>query len=542
MMGLLVATALAAPPATPDPLRDLVWAVEDGRRSAVARALDAGVEPNALYHRHSNERKGLLGSLLSGFKKGQPTLTTPTQTAVDRALERGHLALLDLLLERGGSPNLGTAHRQPPLYRAFQAAAQGEGHGASVARLLLEHGADPTLRVDSAPILVLLTATRSDPPDRVVKGLLNAVLEHADPSALLCIAVRDGDAWFTDKVLVAGADPAQCDEDDLSPMHRAAAAGSVPVMERLLAAGVDASVSAVRHGIWAEPIHLAAAAGNADAVARLLEAGAEVDAVARGGTRAVVSPTPLLLAVQAHARGSSRTVSLLVAAGADRAVAGPDGTAFDVAPDHKVDELLQGRALEHAEEGALLAAWSARPGFYADALPTSVAGWPLDRAQDAIARVAGPLWSTIWQSTDPDNLGETLAARIPSPPALPHDGCSARRAAPLRTLRADLGAPSSRTQAGNQLTVRWGETEAALWRHAWYERWKLAAVSRPPNPCSPDALFARGRSRGELRLSFGPPTVSDRDSDRWALESHTVVVTYDDAQRAQSTALEFLRR
>jgi ankyrin repeat protein len=220
-----------------------------------------------------------------------------------------------------------------PLHQAVLARSD------ALVRLLVEAGADPAARTDGgrtplhlalehAPELVAVLRELGAPVDAAsaaflddVDGLTAALDDGApltDPSTevdLLCCAARGGATDAVELLLARGAHPG-------AAMHAAAAAGSVPVVHRLLAAG--AAVDVRDPATARTPLHSAVASApddqRVDVVRLLLDAGADVDAVTQDGASA------LDIARVAGARRRAETpsgdpvpemlVEVLVAAGA----------------------------------------------------------------------------------------------------------------------------------------------------------------------------------------------------------------------------------
>ena len=114
------------------------------------------------------------------------------------------------------------------------------------------------------------------------------------------------------------ADPGALDArspEGFTPLHLAAFFGGAAAVRLLLAAGMAADADQANPA-RVRPLHSAVAARDHDAARALLEAGADPDARQQGGY------TPLLAA--AH-NDDVEMVELLLAHGADRALAADDG-------------------------------------------------------------------------------------------------------------------------------------------------------------------------------------------------------------------------
>lgn len=142
-----------------------------------------------------------------------------------------------------------------------------------------------------------------------VGGVRDAILKGFDPNSLdergqcaLYLAIREDNPKVTELLLsTPGVTLDLRNAAGETPLMMAALKGNLPVMQRLLAAGV-----AAHHEGWS-PLHYAASGPSVDAVRLLLERGAPVDAPSANGS------TPLMMAARYGAEGS---VELLVARGA----------------------------------------------------------------------------------------------------------------------------------------------------------------------------------------------------------------------------------
>ena len=214
------------------------------------------------------------------------------------AASAGHVAIVRLLLERGGDVN---AHE--PRYRWYPIhEAAIEGHHEVVA-LLLDHGSEinPINHEDLSPLMmaaggghratVLLLVKRGAPIDQT----------GANGWTLLHKASAGGDTATAALLMERGLRVDVPDGAGRTPLHWAA----TPDMARLLierGAAVDDRGSAGR-----TPLHLSAVFGFDEVAAVLLDAGADVNAADAGGR------TPLDVAV---GEGRSSTVGVLAARGA----------------------------------------------------------------------------------------------------------------------------------------------------------------------------------------------------------------------------------
>jgi ankyrin repeat protein len=204
------------------------------------------------------------------FRDGLATATTCLHVAA----QRGHIKLVELLLQAGATVDARNEARRTPLHHA------AHGGALEVARILVARGADVMARdeVDATP---LHSAAK--------KG-------HHE----VCSFLLDSGA----EVEAMCKDPQNEVDDGYTPLHGAADFGHAEVTKCLLAAGakVDAKIEASE---WT-PLGCAAAEGHVEVVKYLLQAGAEVN---------VVPEVPLRLAVDG--KWHEGVLGMLLAAGAD---------------------------------------------------------------------------------------------------------------------------------------------------------------------------------------------------------------------------------
>jgi ankyrin repeat protein len=175
-------------------------------------------------------------------------------TPLHEAAFHGDTALVRRLLEQGAAPNTLNRFTTP-----LGSAAQG-GH-VEVVRLLLESGADPNRRSpgspldwEGLPLAVALTSYAEEPSEMTARRLAVArlLVEHgANPGArnkrgetLLHGATSRGNPAEVDLLLSLGADPDAADSAGFTPLHRAVEEGQLEIARRLLVAGADAGRTA----------------------------------------------------------------------------------------------------------------------------------------------------------------------------------------------------------------------------------------------------------------------------------------------------------
>lgn len=167
------------------------------------------------------------------------------RTALVTAIQAGHAALAGFLIEAGADPN--ARHVRPTVDAVDDAEGPADGDDLPIARPM-DHG----WIVDGAGETPLSAAIEADQPDVV------------------------------ERLLAAGADPDPPTWDDTGLLGRAAAAGQLQIVARLIEAGAS-----LRGGLDRSPLEMAARAGQRDVVERLLHAGADANEVGPDGWTAI---------------------------------------------------------------------------------------------------------------------------------------------------------------------------------------------------------------------------------------------------------------
>ena len=224
---------------------------------------------------------------------------TPLHDAVRHS---ENLAIVKLLLDAGANVDAANERGQRPLHRA---ATHGD---PEIAGLLLERGANVNAldETGDTPLSEALESRQIFLKDGL--GVAKLLLEHgADPDVggELGWAVRNDDVEATALLLDYGADANWADSDGLTLLHMV---DSVDVAELLLDHGADVNVGDnIAH--WT-PLHGAVGRGYLGMIGLLLDRGADIEAHDSNGT------TPLKTAILA-ADPSVDVIEFLLDRGAD---------------------------------------------------------------------------------------------------------------------------------------------------------------------------------------------------------------------------------
>ncbi|XP_051566532.1 ankyrin repeat domain-containing protein 50-like isoform X1 [Myxocyprinus asiaticus] len=225
------------------------------------------------------------------------------------------------LLDSGVSVN-----RTDPLDGRTLLAAAAHAGLADVARLLLCHGADPSLN-DSQGQTALTLASRQGhvgvlqvllewvQEQGIKSPVARALLEHADSEGWTALrsASWGGHKEAVSLLLEAGAEIDGCDSDGRTALRAAAWGGHEEILLTLLDHGAEVDHSD-REG--RTPLIAAAYMGHKEAVQIMLDAGADVN-LADGDGRTALSVAALCVPSTTGGRGHGEVVSILLERGAN---------------------------------------------------------------------------------------------------------------------------------------------------------------------------------------------------------------------------------
>jgi ankyrin repeat protein/CHAT domain-containing protein len=263
-------------------------------------------------------------------------------TAAHLAARDGHVAVLDALLQRGLPVDVATGAGHTPLWLAVR-----NREPAAVARLVAA-GADPARAAEGRTVAEVSMAEGVEAVLAALEGREprwgaqsdTALLAFAQAAGLL-LAADDGETPARDLLLAmlpALADAPAATVNGDTPLHHAAAAGEPDVVAALLQRGA-APDNGNANG--ATPLHLAVSSGDAATARLLLRAGADPNSrvwpgwvplhAAASGGRPVRSRTTArmengrFVLTSGIDRPYPDLAMLLLAAGADPTIPGPDG-------------------------------------------------------------------------------------------------------------------------------------------------------------------------------------------------------------------------
>jgi ankyrin repeat protein len=239
------------------------------------------------------------------------------------------------LLNHGANPNKAASPNSPGVEQTPLAFAAQDGH-LSIADLLLDHGADPTLagRGSLPPAQLALASGYGEVASLILKHCHGAVPEVRgatsteqeigaeslayETQSSIDLAFRhaiDNNNLSRVKKLLEKDSPFRCSNDygyDFSPLGYAIFADKLPIAEALIGAGVDINVG----GELLNPIVEAARSRNSEFVRLLIKNGADVN------IQTSVGETPLLRCFELSTTlietccSNGKTAKMLIQAGA----------------------------------------------------------------------------------------------------------------------------------------------------------------------------------------------------------------------------------
>ncbi len=279
-----------------------------------------------------------LGSAREAIARGAPIDGAPGDTKHWRplvlAIDRGHIDMVELLLERGADPNVRSRDGEPALILAIR------GGKRAIVRAVLERRADPGARAGTGYSALMVAAQAGH--DGIVRDLLRA---GADPSfvldggtsaasvarrfgheSLYRLLVRSGSPGHNaaDRNVRAEALGGSTREDPMPPVIEAARRGDTVLLREMVDRRIDLGVRDVE---GETALTRAAMGGHAEAVEVLLGAGLDPEGPGANGI------TPLMRAMESDEAAADEVFARLIDAGADVHARDDQGrAAFDFAP------------------------------------------------------------------------------------------------------------------------------------------------------------------------------------------------------------------
>jgi ankyrin repeat protein len=308
-------------------------AAENGHLEVVKFLLEQGLRPDdrdtlegtPLWYAARNNHSAVVEYLLShGADKNarnKSSMTTSGTPALVEAGARGHTNVVRLLLEKGANPNSMTEDGYTTLHLAIQQ------RQPVIAELLLKYKADPDIE-DQYGFTALGWCLRnadqphSGPMAELLRKYGAAKTGSGRRRTSIDEAAGTGDIERVKELLKERPELARKQSAPFSetPLHSAAARGSVAMAELLLAAGAEINV---KDAGGSTPLHNATKSGNPEMVQWLLLNKADASARDSAGR------TPMHTAAFG---GNPDVIRLLLSRGADPGVTNQDGvTPLDIA-------------------------------------------------------------------------------------------------------------------------------------------------------------------------------------------------------------------
>ncbi|CBJ33459.1 inversin protein alternative isoform [Ectocarpus siliculosus] len=264
--------------------------------------IDGDVKTPPLCTAATKGNAGLVMALLDNFGADKNFKDNVGETPLMKAADKGHLPVVEALLDAGVDVAITTDQSISALHLA---AAKGSG---GIVDALLKSGAAKDARDDEGATPLLFAAAEGHLP--VVNALLDggADMEARDESGdtPLTGAITMGHLPVVNALLDGGADKEARDEIGDTPLMLATTVGHLPVVNASLDGGADKEA---RDNIGDTPLFHATMAGHLPVVNALLDRGADKEA------RDDFGKTPLLQAVDV---GHLPVVNVLLDRGADK--------------------------------------------------------------------------------------------------------------------------------------------------------------------------------------------------------------------------------